>query len=214
MSHRLLRRSAWDYVKSLYVLRSPRPVITVFGSARFGRDTATYVIARELGQALAGAGFAVMTGGGSGLMEAVHRGAREAGGRSFACRMAAFENEENLFLDRTTTVRYFFVRKIAMCRPALGFVILPGGVGTLDELFEVLALIKAGRMRAKPIVLLGRDYWQPLLYALERMVGAGTIEMEQLRLLTVTDDVAEAVARVTERDALRQVPDGLVRHAS
>jgi uncharacterized protein (TIGR00730 family) len=202
MSHRLLRRSSWDLVKSMYLLRSPAPLITVFASARLGADTAAHPMARDLGHALAKAGFAVMTGGGPGLMEAVNRGAREAGGPSLGCRMAfPFEQAENRFLDRCTTVRYFFVRKVVMCRPAVGFAALPGGLGTLDELFDVLTLIQTKRMRAKPIVLLGRAFWEPLLILLEKMIAAGTIPTGQLPVITVTDDVSEAVAFFVHRRA-------------
>jgi uncharacterized protein (TIGR00730 family) len=196
MSPRLVRRSLWDFVKSMYVMRTPGRLVTVFASARLGAGDEAYETARELGRALAGAGFAVMTGGGCGLMEAVNRGAREAGGRSLGCRMAGhpFEEEENRFLDRRTTVRYFFVRKVVMCRPAAGFVVLPGGLGTLDELFDVLALIKTKRMQAKPVILLGTAFWQPLLVLFEKMAAADTIPAGQMPSIIVTDDVAEAVA--------------------
>jgi len=199
MSHRLLRRSVWDFIKATYLLRSPGRLVTVFASARLGCGDEEYEMARRLGRALAVANVAVMTGGGSGLMEAINRGAREGGGRSLGCRMAGppFELEENRFMDRCSTVRHFFVRKVVMCRSATAFIVLPGGLGTLDELFDVLALIKTGRMPAKPVVLLGTTFWQPLLRMLEAMMAAGTIPAGHMPGIEVTDDVGEAVELVT-----------------
>jgi uncharacterized protein (TIGR00730 family) len=198
MAHRLLYRSMWDLSTSLYRLRARGPLVTVFASAGLGPETKTYHLGRQLGRALAEAGFAVMTGGGCGLMEAVNRGAREGGGLSLGCRMAGdlFEREENRFLDRCATVRYFFVRKVVMCRLAVAFIVLPGGLGTLDELFDVLTLIKTKRMPARPIVLLGTAHWQPLLHLLDKMAAAGTINAAQMPQISVTDDIGQALALV------------------
>jgi uncharacterized protein (TIGR00730 family) len=203
VSHRLLCRSVWDLSKSMYRLRTSGPLVTVFASAGLGPGTEEYRLGRDLGKALAEAGFAVMTGGGCGLMEAVNRGAREGGGASLGCRMSGdlFEREQNDFLDRCATVRYFFVRKVVMCRPAVGFVVLPGGLGTLDELFDVLTLIKTRRMPPRPIVLLGSEFWQPLMHLLACMTAAGTIAASHMPLLTVTDDIGQAVALVGRQSA-------------
>jgi uncharacterized protein (TIGR00730 family) len=191
---RLLCRLLWDFIKSMYVLRPIDPCITIFGSARLRTDVPAYAIATELGRALSRAGVAVMTGGGPGLMEAVNRGAREGGGRSLGCCMAfAFEQPSNRYLDRWLTVRYFFVRKVVMSSHACGYAVLPGGLGTLDELFEILTLIQTKRMKPKPIVLLGRDYWRSLLRMLDELVAAGTVDAADVELITVTDDVADAV---------------------
>ena len=200
MSIRLLRRSLWDFVKSMWLLRSREPCITIFGSARLGEDGPFYEMAREFGRALGRAGCTIMTGGGPGLMEAANRGAMESGALSLGCRMAfAFEQRANRHFDRCATVRHFFVRKVVMCRHATGFAVLPGGIGTLDELFEVLALIQTQRMPAKPIVLLGQTYWQPLMLLLQDMVTAGTVAPRDLALIAVTDDICIAVGHLTKR---------------
>jgi uncharacterized protein (TIGR00730 family) len=196
---RLLARSLWDFAWSLRRLHAPWPCITIFGSARLGEHDPAYQLARDLGQALGRAGFAVMTGGGPGLMEAANRGVREAGGQSLGCRMAfSFEQPSNQYMDRSATVRYFFVRKVVMCRQATGFAVLPGGIGTLDELFEILALIQTKRMRPKPIVLIGTAYWRPLMSLLDEMVVAGTVAPKDVALITVTDDITDAVRFLVE----------------
>jgi uncharacterized protein (TIGR00730 family) len=200
LSLRLLRRSLWDFAKSMSVLRPSGPCITILGSARLGEEGPHYDMARALGRSLGQAGFSIMTGGGPSLMEAANRGAMEAGAPSLGCRMAfSFEQQANLHVDRCATVRYFFVRKVVMCRSATGFAVLPGGMGTLDELFEILALIQTKRMPPKPIVLLGRDYWRPLLVLLEGMVAAGTVAPGDMALITVTDDICDAVTYLAER---------------
>jgi len=131
-------------------------------------------------------------------MEAANRGAKESGAQSLGCRMAlSFEQASNRYMNRAATVRYFFVRKVVMCRQAAGFAVLPGGIGTLDELFEILALIQTKRMRPKPIILLGRGYWRPLLTLLEQMVAAGTVARADMSLINVTDDVTHAVKLLT-----------------
>ena len=195
LEFRFLCRSLGDFLQSMCRLRLAGPCITIFGSARLGEDEPAYHMARDLGKSLGRAGFTIMTGGGPGLMEAVNRGAREAGARSLGCRIAfTFREPINGYLDRCSTVRYFFVRKVVMCRPAIGFAVLPGGIGTLDELFEILVLIQTKRMRPKPIVLLGTAYWRPLVILLEEMVVAGTIAAGDMRLIKVTDDISDAVA--------------------
>jgi uncharacterized protein (TIGR00730 family) len=192
----------WDFAKSMCLLRSLGPCVTIFGSARLSEGEPAYQLARDLGKSLSRAGFAVMTGGGPGLMEAVNRGAWEAGGQSLGCRMAfTFEQAENRYFNRCATVRYFFVRKVVMCRLATGFAVLPGGIGTLDELFEVLALIQTKRMRRKPIILIGRTYWQPLLIVLEQMVAAKTVASADVALIKVTDDIRDAVGFFAEPTA-------------
>jgi uncharacterized protein (TIGR00730 family) len=209
----LLGRSLWDFLKSMCLLRSPAPWITIFGSARLGEENPAYRLGRELGKTLGRAGYAVMTGGGPGVMEAVNRGAREGGGRSLGCRMAfAFEQPVNRYFDHCATVRYFFVRKVVMCRRAMGFIVLPGGIGTLDELFEILTLIQTRRMRPKPIVLLGCSYWRPLLLLLDAMVVAGTVSPRDMSLIQVTDDIDHAIAFITEPE--RTVVFGAVASGS
>jgi uncharacterized protein (TIGR00730 family) len=183
--------------------------VTVFGSARFPEAHPTYRLARDLGAALAGAGFTVMTGGGPGVMEAANRGAQEAGGYSVGCNIhLPREQAPNPYLDRTLTFDYFFVRKVMLLKYSTGFVFLPGGFGTMDELFETLTLIQTGKLQAFPCIALGRDFWQPLMdVALERLYEAGTVSPGEVEM-TVTDSVNETVT------LLRQASGPMVRHGA
>ena len=139
------------------------PCVTVFGSARFPATHPYYALTRELGAIIAQAKFAVMTGGGPGLMEAANRGAKEANGVSIGCNIVLpQEQEPNRYLDKWVEFRYFFVRKLMLVKYSYGFVAAPGGFGTLDELFEVATLIQTGKIRNFPVVLLGVEYWSPL----------------------------------------------------
>lgn len=196
-----LVRIIWDFVKGMCVLRAVGPCVTVFGSARLTPEADVYHVARKLGAVLAELGVTVMTGGGPGLMEAVSRGVREAGGRTAACRMRLpYKQRPNRYLDYCVTYRYFFVRKVMMLRQSCAFVVLPGGLGTFDELFELLTLIQTKKIPPVPIVFLGTAYWQPLLNLINGMVSCGTItsdEMELImRLVLVTDDVQTASAHL------------------
>ena len=171
--------------------------MTVFGSARFPDDHPYYALAREVGARLARMGFTVMTGGGPGIMEAANRGAREAGGYSVGCNIALpVEQKLNPYVDRSVTFDHFFVRKVMLVKYSYAFVVMPGGVGTMDELFESLTLVQTKKIKDFPIVLMGRDYWQPLLSMLEKAVEAGTISEEDMRLLRVTDSVDEAMKHI------------------
>jgi uncharacterized protein (TIGR00730 family) len=188
------------------------PCATVFGSARFGDDHPYYALGRRLGGALADAGFTVMTGGGPGIMEAANRGAREAGGRSIGCNIRLpKEQRPNPYLDRWITFDYFFVRKVMLVKYSYAFLALPGGFGTLDEVFETATLIQTGKIESFPLVLMGTEYWTPLLAFLrERLLAAGTVSPDDLDLITVTDSVEEAVALVRDvglrRFGLRERP--------
>jgi uncharacterized protein (TIGR00730 family) len=144
------------------------PCVTVFGSARFKEDHRYYHMGRELGARIARAGFTVMTGGGPGIMEAANRGARDVKGRSVGCNIELpAEQKPNAYLDRWITFRYFFVRKLMLVKYSYAFVALPGGFGTLDEIFETATLIQTRKILDFPLVLMGRDYWQPLLDFME-----------------------------------------------
>lgn len=195
----LLVRIVWDFIHGMYALHLVDPCVTVFGSARLTRQTAEYQAACCVGKALGENGFTVMTGGGPGLMEAASRGAREAGGRCVACRIRLpLEQDRNNYIDRSVSFRYFFVRKVMLLRNSRALVVLPGGLGTLDELFEVLTLIQTKKIEPIPIVFVGKQYWQPLLDVIRWMMMAGTItapEMERItRLMLVTDDVDEMIS--------------------
>jgi len=175
------------------------PCVTVFGSARFNAEHPYYELGRELGSRLARVGFAVMTGGGPGIMEAVNRGAKEAGGRSIGCNIELpREQRPNTYVDRWVTFRHFFVRKVMLVKYSYAFIALPGGFGTLDEMFEVATLVQTGKVQEYPIVLMGRDYWGPLTdFVRNRLLVEGTIDPGDVHLLRVTDSPAEAVEWIT-----------------
>jgi hypothetical protein len=171
--------------------------VTVFGSARFDEHHRYYAMAREVGGALAKLGFTVMTGGGPGVMEAANRGAREAGGRSVGCNIQLpMEQVPNPYLDRWVDCHYFFVRKVLLLKYSYAFVVMPGGLGTLDELSEALTLIQTRKILEFPIVLMGRDYWAPFLDMVRTMVDEGTVSPGDLDLMLVTDSVADAMTHL------------------
>ena len=180
------------------VERIDRPGVTVFGSARIGEEHAAYVTAREVGRLFARAGFAVVTGGGPGVMEAANRGAQEAGGVSIGFNIELpHEQAGNPYIDLGYTFDHFYARKVMLVKAAEGFVLFPGGFGTLDELFESLTLIQTGKVLNFPVVLFGRDYWGGLVdWIQERPLVEGMVSPEDENLLFVTDEAEEAVATV------------------
>jgi uncharacterized protein (TIGR00730 family) len=180
------------------------PCITVFGSARFTSEQPYYQMARELGGELAELGFTVMTGGGPGIMEAANRGAKERGGASIGCNITLpQEQQPNAYLDRWVEFKYFMVRKFMLAKYSYGFVAMPGGFGTLDELFGVLTLIQTGKMANYPVVLMGVDYWRPLRELIDvTLVQARTIDQQDADLVLFTDSprvAAEHLQRVAAR---------------
>jgi uncharacterized protein (TIGR00730 family) len=188
-----------EFIRGFRALHFVGPCVSVFGSARFKDDHPYYVMAREVGARLSDIGFTVMTGGGPGIMEAANRGAKDAGGISIGCNITLqHEQEANPYLDRVVTFRYFFVRKVMLIKYSYAFVVMPGGVGTMDELFEAFTLIQTRKILDFPVVLMGKDYYQPLIDFLKRMVAAGTISPEDLELLRVTDSVDEAMSHIRE----------------
>lgn len=207
----LLSRAMRDFIRGFRALHFVGPCVTVFGSARFAESHQYYEVAREVGRRVARLGFTVMTGGGPGLMEAANRGARDAGGRSVGCNIRLpFEQAPNPYLDRWITCHYFFVRKVLLFKYSYAFVVLPGGLGTLDELCEALTLLQTGKIRAFPVVLIGTAYWEPFLSLLREMIEEGAVGASDLDLLMVTDDMEQAV-RHLEKNAvtafgLRRVP--------
>ena len=186
------------------VERIGRPAITVFGSARVREGHPAYTAAREAGRRLAEAGFAVVTGGGPGVMEAANRGAQEAGGVSVGFNIELpHEQGSNPYVDIGVTFHHFYVRKTMFVKAAEGFLIFPGGFGTLDELFESLTLIQTGKVLHFPVVLFDSGYWQPMLDWIQgRLLADGMISPEDLDLLGVTDSVEDAV-----RQILRPLPE-------
>jgi uncharacterized protein (TIGR00730 family) len=179
------------------------PCITVFGSARFTADQPAYAMARALGGELARRDFTTMTGGGPGIMEAANRGAKEAGGYSVGCNITlSREQVPNAYLDRWVEFKYFMVRKFMLAKYSYGFVALPGGFGTLDELFGVLTLIQTGKMDNYPVVLMGIDYWRPLRALLEEtLMPAKTIDPDDAALILYTDSPQEAADHLQARVA-------------
>jgi len=193
----LLLRAVGDFLRGFRAFHFCGPCVTVFGSARFGETHRYYEVARGVGRGLAERGFTVMTGGGPGLMEAANRGARDAGGASVGCKVELpFEQGLNPYMDRSVTCRHFFVRKVLLFKYSCAFIALPGGFGTLDELFEALTLIQTGKVSNFPVVLVGADYWRPQIDALRQLAANGAIDLRDLELFFVTDDVAAALDHV------------------
>lgn len=184
-----------ECVKGFIAFRHITNCITVFGSARFNEDHEYYQLARHVGQELAKSRFTVMTGGGPGIMEAANRGAKEAGGYSVGCNIEIPEEQRpNPHLDKWITFKYFFVRKVMLTINSGGFIVLPGGFGTLDELFEMTTLIQTNKIKNFPIVMMGESYWRPLLDYLENtLLKMGTISADDVRKIYITDSPEEAV---------------------
>ncbi|MDX9910327.1 MAG: TIGR00730 family Rossman fold protein [Phycisphaerales bacterium] len=191
-------RIAREFIRGFRRLHFIGPCVTVFGSARFKEDHPYYELARDVGRRLAHEGFAVMTGGGPGIMEAANRGAKEAGGLSLGCNIELpMEQRPNPYLDHFVDFKYFFVRKVMLVKYSCAFVVLPGGFGTLDELFETATLVQTKKIEQFPIVLMGRSYWQPTISMMrDVMVREGTISPDDVDLIRITDDPAEAVGLV------------------
>lgn len=193
-----------EFIRGFRHLHFMGPCVTVFGSARFKEDHPYYQLASDVGAALSRMGFAVMTGGGPGIMEAANRGAKNAGGLSIGCNIALpFEQKPNPYLDKMIEFRYFFIRKVMLVKYSYAFVVLPGGVGTMDELFEALTLIQTRKIKDFPIVLMGKEYYYELYDFLEEMVRQGTISPEDLNLLMLTDSIDEAMAHI-EKHAIQK----------
>src|SRR5258707_7979400 len=185
-----LLRVMRDFLRGYRALHFVGPCVTVFGSARIKPDDPHYELALKMGAAIARLGFTVMTGGGPGIMEAANRGAKEVGGRSVGCNIELpHEQKPNRYLDRSVTLHYFFVRKALLVKYSYGVVVLPGGAGTLDELFEALTLIQTGKIENFPIIIMGTAYWQELIELLKKMAEAGTISSADLNLVFATDSV-------------------------
>jgi uncharacterized protein (TIGR00730 family) len=175
-----------------------RPAVSIFGSARVREGSDEYEAARRVGRKFAEAGWAVITGGGPGVMEAANRGAKEGGGLSIGFNIdLPHEQHENSYLDIEYTFTHFYARKVCFVKPAEGFVIFPGGFGTLDELFEALTLIQTGKAQNFPVVLIDTDYWGEMIdWIRGEMLPDGMISPEDLDLLLVTDDLDEAVRTI------------------
>jgi uncharacterized protein (TIGR00730 family) len=188
----------WEFIKGFRALHFSGPCITVFGSARFPEGHPYYEKAREVGRRIAtDLGLTVMTGGGPGVMEAANRGAREGGGHSVGCNITLpHEQQANPWLDKFVTIDYFFVRKVLLVKYSYAFIILPGGWGTMDELFETLTLIQTKKIENFPVVVMGSEYYQPLRDYFEFMAKQGTISPQDLQLVLFTDNATEAIEHI------------------
>jgi uncharacterized protein (TIGR00730 family) len=191
-----VQRITAEFVEGFGALAELGPAVAVFGSARTPADDPAYAQGEQVGRALVEAGFAVITGGGPGAMEAANKGASEAGGTSVGLGIELpFETGLNHWVDLGIDFRYFFARKTMFVKYSQGFVVLPGGLGTLDELFEALTLVQTGKVTAFPVVLLGTAYWSGLIgWLRDSVVAGGKMSRADLDQLVVTDDVDEAVA--------------------
>ncbi len=191
------------------VLEIDRPAVSIFGSARVGEDSRPYLDARATAKRFAEAHFAVVTGGGPGVMEAANRGCRDGGGLSVGFNIELpHEQGVNPYCDIVMTFKHFYARKTMFVKAAEGFVIFPGGFGTLDEFFEALTLIQTGKVLNFPVVLFDTAYWQELLHWINgRLLADGMISSEDVELLHVTDDPAEAVRIVVESYDARNAVD-------
>ena len=189
-----------EFVEGFDALAAIPPAVSVFGSARISAADPMYEAAREVGSQLARAGLAVITGGGPGVMEAANRGCREAGGLSIGCNIELpFEQGMNDYVDLGIDFRYFFVRKMMFVKYAEGFVVFPGGFGTLDELFEALTLIQTGKVQHFPVVLFGSDYWGGLMdWLRDPVLSEGKVAADDLNLFYICDDPADVVPHIRE----------------
>ena len=194
---RFVLRIMGEFIRGFRALHFVGPCVTVFGSARFQEGHPYYKLAMEMGAAVSRLGFTVMTGGGPGIMEAVNRGAKEAGGRSVGCNIRLqMEQAPNPYLDRFVTIDHFFVRKVMLFKYSYAFVMMPGGFGTMDEFFEALTLIQTGKIQNFPLIVVGTEYWTDLRELVDDMLRAGTISPEDVRLLHYTDSVEEAASLI------------------
>ena len=189
-----------EFLRAFESFEFEQPCVTVFGSARFGEGHRYYDLAREVGAELARAGYAVMTGGGSGIMEAANRGAREAGGLSIGCNIALpREQKPNQYLDRFIQLDHFFVRKVMLVKYSSAFVVMPGGFGTLDEAFEIATLMQTDKIEHFPLIAVGSGFWGQLIdFARNTMIEQGTLSAEDARFVHLADTAGDVVRLVRE----------------
>lgn len=188
-----------QFIRGFRKLHFVGPCVTVFGSARFKDGHRYYEIAEKVGYAIAKSGFTVMTGGGPGIMEAANKGAYEAGGYSVGCNINLLrEQAPNSYMHEWVTLDYFFVRKFLLLKYSYAFIVLPGGWGTMDELFETLTLIQTGMIHHFPVVLMGKDYYQQLADFIDLMLKEGTISADDLKFIKFTDDPNEAMEHLAK----------------
>ncbi|WP_436791035.1 TIGR00730 family Rossman fold protein [Yinghuangia sp. YIM S10712] len=204
-----------EFVDGFNALAELDRAVAVFGSARTPPASPEYAIGEQVGKALVEAGYAVVTGGGPGAMEAANKGAQQAGGTSVGLGIELpFEQGLNPYCDIELVFRYFFVRKTMFVKYSQGFVVLPGGIGTLDELFEALTLVQTRKVTHFPLVLIGRDYWSGLVdWLRDRVVAQGKASPKDLDLIHLTDDVEEAIRIIVDAGAVLDETEAAVRQA-
>jgi uncharacterized protein (TIGR00730 family) len=190
-------RTVVDFIKGYRALHFAGPCVTVFGSARFDEGNKHYINARKIGQEIAKLGFTIMTGGGPGIMEAANRGARDVNGRSVGCNIELpFEQTHNAYLDKWVTIKYFFVRKTLLIKYSYAFIVMPGGFGTLDELFEALTLVQCHKIKNFPIVIFDTEFHSELIVYIKSLVDKKTISPEDVDLILYTDSIDETVNHI------------------
>ena len=190
---------AFEFIRGFRALHFTGPCVTVFGSARFKEDSEYYQLTQKFSAEVAKLGFTILTGGGPGLMEAANRGAKEVGGRSVGCNIVLpMEQHPNPYLDKWVNMKYFFVRKTLLIKYSYAFVIMPGGFGTLDELFEAMTLIQTKKINEFPVIIFSRSFHKELVEHIEKMKQVKTISDEDLQLFLVTDSIEEGVQHIKE----------------
>jgi len=188
-----------EFIRGFRALHFSGPCVTVFGSARFKEGTEYYELTRKFSAEAAKLGFTILTGGGPGLMEAANRGAKDVGGRSVGCNIVLpMEQYPNPYLDKWVNMRYFFVRKTLLIKYSYAFVIMPGGFGTLDELFEAMTLIQTKKIKEFPVIIFSKAFHKELIEHIEKMKQIKTISEEDLQLFLVTDSIEEGVQHIKE----------------
>jgi len=186
-----------EFIKGFRALHFSGPCVTVFGSARFKEDSEYYQLTRQFSAEVAKLGFTILTGGGPGLMEAANRGAKDVGGRSVGCNIVLpMEQYPNPYLDKWVNMKYFFVRKTLLIKYSYAFVIMPGGFGTLDELFEAMTLIQTKKIKDFPVIIFSKAFHEELNEHIEKMRQLKTISEEDLQLFLVTDSIEEGVQHI------------------
>jgi hypothetical protein len=199
-----------DLWRGISTFENLKNIVTVYGSARFKEGHTYYELARGMGRALAEGGFTVMTGGGPGVMEAANRGAKEGAGLSLGCNIKLpREQSLNPYVDKQVEFDFFFTRKVILRKSSTAYVLMPGGFGTMDEIFEVLTLIQTGKLPKRPVVCMGADYWKNLRQFLrDSMLKIGTISLEDLDLWYVTDDPLDGVNYI-KNNLSTKIPDSI-----
>lgn len=197
-----------EFVEGFEELSNVKRAVSIFGSARMSKDTPYYKAVMKISELLSKKGFSIITGGGPGIMEAANRGAQKGKGISIGLNIEIpREQAPNKYLDKRLDFRYFFARKVMFVKYSVGYVITPGGFGTMDELFEALTLMQTSKIRRFPIVLFGKDYWDGLIkWMKETLIPAGTIDKGDMELFTIADDPEEIVRIIEENYAKQRTP--------